>query len=77
MASSITKLLTRDVIVTIRARAFTGSAVDTHRCMVSPDGAVRVFDDIGAYYTLLHVLSPRAVRKARKAAAERFAEEVA
>ncbi len=77
MASSITKSLTRDVFVTIRARAFTGAAVDAHRCMVSPDGSVRVFDDIASHYTLLHVLSPRAVRKARKAAAERFAEEVA
>lgn len=56
------------VPMTIRARAFTGSPVRTHRVLVD-DVNVRVYDPVAGYYTLCHVLSPAAVRRIiRKAA---------
>lgn len=54
--------------VTIRGRAFTGDRLSSHRCMVSADGAVRVWDSVAGHYTRCHALSESARRRARSLA---------
>ena len=54
--------------ITIRARAFTGSTVRPVRCLVEPDGTVRVWDSVAGHWTTCHALTADAQRRARKAA---------
>ena len=56
-------------IVTIRAKAFSGSKMESVRVMVPESGQVRVWDSVAGHYTTCHSLSPSAVRRARVAAA--------
>ena len=56
------------VLMTIRAKAFTGEGIRSHRVMVD-DVNVRVYDPVAGYYTLCHCLSAKTVRRIiRKAA---------
>lgn len=54
--------------IKMRAKAFTGEPVRSH--LVQVDGKiVRVWDDVANHYTLCHILSKAAVRRAIKLAA--------
>jgi hypothetical protein len=57
-----------EMIITVRAKAFSGRGVETVRAMVEPDGTVRVYDDVAGYYTLVHSLSRRAQARIRRLA---------
>lgn len=63
-----------DVIMTVRAAAFTGQGVRKHSVSVDigEHPRVRVWDSVGQIYTVCHVLSPRTqariIRQAREAA---------
>jgi len=58
------------VVVLARAKAFAGEGVREHRMLVD-DVNVRVWDDVAGYYTLVHRLSPAAVKRIiRQAAGE-------
>lgn len=48
--------------ITIRARAFSGQGVKTHRMLIT-DGTVKVYDPIAGYYTSCHSLSPASVKR--------------
>ena len=50
------------VVITARAKAFTGQGVREHRMLVD-DVNVRVWDDVAGYYTLCHALSQAAVKR--------------
>jgi hypothetical protein len=54
---------------TIRAKAFSGESIRSHDIMIESDGAVLVWDSVAGYYTSCHILSPSAIRRARKLAA--------
>ena len=54
--------------VTIRAKAFATEGVRTHKCIVSADRTVRVWDSVAGYYTSCHSLTPAAMKRARLAA---------
>lgn len=69
MASATAKLDDRQV--QIRARAFTGGKVEEQYCMVDPDGTVRVWDGEARHYTTCHILDDAALKRARKAAANK------
>lgn len=56
------------VEMTIRAKAFAGEGVRTHRVLVD-DVAVRVYDRAVGHYTTCHSLSEAAERRIRKLAA--------
>ena len=58
---------TTDRIVTIRCRAFAGDRLREHRCLVSADGTVRVWDAVAGHYTTCHSMSPQAQQRARRA----------
>lgn len=58
-------------IITIRAKAFSGSKTAQHRCMVDDNGTVRVYDDVAGYYTTCHSLSLPAQARVRKLAASK------
>ena len=53
-----------------RARAFTGSGIQTVRCSIDADGVVRVYDSVAGHYTACHALSASAIRRIRKLAAQ-------
>jgi len=55
------------VEMTVKAKAFAGQGVRSHRVMVD-DLNVRVFDSVAGYYTLCHSLSKSAIRRIIKAA---------
>ena len=55
--------------ITIRAKAFSHEGIGSYLVQVDPDGTVRVWDSVAGHYTLLHVLSASAIRRARKLAA--------
>lgn len=59
------------VEMTVRAKAFTGEGVKTHRVMVD-DVNVRVYDSVAGHFTLCHSLTPKAVKRiiARAASGE-------
>jgi hypothetical protein len=48
--------------ITIRAKAFAGEGVRTHRAMVE-DGRVYVWDCVAGHYTTCHALSASAIRR--------------
>ena len=54
----------------IRAKAFTGEGVRSHKCMVDTDGTVRVWDSVAGHYTTCHSLSVAAQRRIRRLAAK-------
>lgn len=54
---------TADVEITARAKFFTGQGVEQRKCLVEPDGTVRVWDDVAGHYTLRHALAPSAVKR--------------
>ncbi len=58
---------TAGVVVTIRAKAFSGESIRDHRCLVD-DVNVRVWDSVAGHYTLCHALSAAAQKRARDAA---------
>jgi hypothetical protein len=69
-----TNIITTERYLTIRAKAFSGEGVRTHRVMVEADrvdgqdvirGAVRVWDDVAGHYTACHSLSPRTIQRIR------------
>lgn len=68
--------INHDTEVTIRARAFSGEGIRTHRCRVDADsvlpmtgavvhGLIRVWDSVAGHYTTCHSLSDSAKRRAR------------
>ena len=59
--------MNNDII--IRAKAFAGEGVRTHRATVDPDGTVRIWDPVAAHYTTCHALGAAAIRRIRKLAA--------
>ena len=65
------------MLVTIRARAFSGSKLANIRVMVANDD-VLVHDDVAGHYTRCHALTEadmhRAISKAQRATAERGVE---
>ena len=63
----MTTTTTTDKHVTIRARAFQG-VLETLKCIVEPDGSVRVYDSVARYYTSCHSLSTRDLARIRAAA---------
>lgn len=44
--------------ITIRAKAFTGQGVQTHRVQIE-DGTVRVWDSVAGHFTTCHSLTAR------------------
>jgi uncharacterized protein YigE (DUF2233 family) len=55
-----------DVNITVRARAFSGEGMRTHRCKVDErTGTVRVWDSVAGHYTTCHALSDRSERRIR------------
>lgn len=48
--------------VTVRARAFSGQGIKSHRMLIA-DGAVKVYDPIAGYYTSCHSLSAASVKR--------------
>lgn len=48
---------------TIRAKAFAGEGIRTHRVAVDTDGVVRVWDSVAGYYTTCHSLGRAAIRR--------------
>lgn len=78
-------MITRATEVTIRAKAFSGEGVRTHRVLVDADtflpmtktvvhGLVRVWDRVAGHYTSCHTLTREAKKRARAAAAAADAE---
>ena len=59
-----------DKVVTLRARAFTGSKLENVRCLVYANGEVRVWDSVAGHYTACHILTDRARKHAKKLAAK-------
>ncbi len=59
---------TTDRTITARCRAFSGQSIQTHRCMVSADGTVRVWDSVAGHYTTCHSLSESAQQRIRRLA---------
>lgn len=57
-----------DKKLTVRARAFTGHPIETHRVLVEADGTIRVYDSIAGHYTVCHALSKSAERRIRRLA---------
>lgn len=57
---------TNEIEITLRAKAFSGQGVKTHRMTVS-EGTVRVWDSVAGHYTTCHSLSPAAVKRALRA----------
>lgn len=55
------------VVITARAKAFSGEGVRVHRMWV--DDVVRVWDSTAGYYTTCHSLSKAAVKRIIKQAA--------
>lgn len=56
-------------ILTIRAKAFTGEGVRSHRVKVE-NGFVAVWDSVAGHYTVCHALSTRAKVRILAEAAE-------
>ena len=56
------------VVITARAKAFSGEGVREHRMLVD-DVSVRVWDSVAGHYTLRHSLSDAAVRRIIRQAA--------
>jgi hypothetical protein len=56
------------VLITARAKAFSGQGIRPHRMLVD-DVNVRVWDDVAGYYTLCHCLTPAAVKRIIRRAA--------
>lgn len=50
------------VELTVKAKAFSGEGVRTHRVMVD-DVNVRVYDPVAGYFTSCHCLSESAIRR--------------
>lgn len=62
-------IATKSKIVTVRCRPWSGDRrLAAHRCMVSPDGTVRVYDDVAGHYTVVHSLTARDEARIRTAA---------
>ena len=55
------------IIVSARARAFSGEGIKTHKFLVSSD-TVRVWDSVAGHYTCVHALSRSACARIRKLA---------
>ena len=64
-----TTTLTKDQEVSLRCRPWPQHGrIREHRLLVDVDGTVRVWDDVGGYYTRCHSLCSNACRRARQAA---------
>jgi hypothetical protein len=68
-------IISADRFLTIKAKAFSGQGVRTHRVMVEADqvdgrevvrGTVRVWDDVAGHFTTRHILSARTIAKIRR-----------
>ena len=59
---------TRDVLMTARARFFSGGPLETRRVLVEPDGTILVDDPVAGHYTRCHSLAPAAQRRIRRQA---------
>ena len=59
-----------DKIITAVAKPFTSFPRDTYQFCVSPDGSVRVYDDVAGHYTRCHSLSATAQTRIRDIAAQ-------
>lgn len=57
-----------EVEITARAKAFSGEGVKAHKFLVRADD-VRVWDRVAVHYTTCHAMSPAAVRRIAKLAA--------
>jgi hypothetical protein len=57
-----------DKEIIIRACAFTGTGVRTHRALVEADGTVSVWDAVAGHYTSCHCLCDSAIQRARRIA---------
>ncbi len=64
-----------DTIVTLRTRAFSHEGLRTNRLRVELDGTVTVWDEVAGYYTICNSLTPSAIRRARKLAAQAREDE--
>lgn len=49
--------------ITIRAKAFSTEPMGQYRCRVYDDGKVLVWDTVAGYYTSLHAMSARTMRR--------------
>lgn len=56
-----------DKTLTIRAKAFSGEGVRTHKVTADNSGTIRVWDPVAGHYTTCHALSTSAIRRIRKA----------
>jgi len=54
-------------------KAFTGQGRRNHKLSVSPDGTVRVWDDVAGHYTTCHCMSAAAQSRIRKLAQQEVA----
>lgn len=63
--------MTKTLIITIRAKAFSTEPLGTYRATVEGDGTVRVYDSVAGHYTTCHSLSASALRRIRRLARER------
>ena len=59
--------MSTSIIVSARARAFSGEGINTHKFLVSSD-TVKVWDPVAGYYTGVHALSRSACARIRKLA---------
>ena len=59
---------TENQITTARVKAFTGQSRRNHKLSVSPDGTVRVWDDVAGHYTSCHCMSDADLSRVRKLA---------
>jgi hypothetical protein len=54
----------------VRVKAFSGQGRREHKLSVSPDGTVRVWDDVAGHYTTCHSLSAATQSRVRKLVAQ-------
>ena len=64
---------TTTIKIEATVKAFTGQSRRTHKLSVSPDGTVRVWDDVAGHYTTCHCMSPATQSRIRKLAREEVA----
>jgi hypothetical protein len=56
--------------IKVRCKAFSGEGVRENKVMIEPGRTIRVWDSVAGHYTSCHSLSPSAVRRILRMAAD-------
>lgn len=64
---------TTTIEIEANVKAFTGQGRRRHKLSISPEGTVRVWDDVAGHYTTCHSMSAATQSRIRKLAQQEFA----